>query len=378
MYDRRVLNLTAPKSDYYTSNRCNPVASFCPEHLLEKPGCYSSYAEFSPCGRHVLASFHSDHSYVFPLYDVRNGSDNSFICSGTDAAPLPWRIRSTEARSLRDKVNEAKEALDIGLKTSDIGLNTTSYNMFTRAIDISLQAIALRDARISLNLFPVSSMDSELHDKATQIYVDALTNRAGVCEKRRFAGDDNAGLADLQCALQLQPNDIEVLIKKTKFLLNLNRPEEALSNLDLIAELRHIDNNQLIYIQNDIDMLRAKAEFAVVDKVRSQNQQLNLVSVPVDTEQSEYDLQRIYFSHKRRHLDERTTDGRNMSQPTVLEELSETKSILKRAKPNRKLPDENSSASVSHSSSVMPVNPQPSERLVTSYSQRLFELYISF
>ena len=368
--------MTVPTSDYNTSSRSTPIASFCPEHLLEKPGCYSSYAEFSPCGRHVLASFHSDHAYVFPLYDVRNGSANSFVCSGAEAAPLPWRIRSSEARSLRDKVKEAKDALDIGLKTIDIGLNTTSYNMFTRAIDISLQAIALRDARISLNLFPVSSTDLELHDKATQIYVDALTKRAGVCEKRRFAGDDNAGLADLQCALRLQPNDIEVLIQKTKFLLNLNRPEEALTILDKIAELRHIDNNQLIYIQNDIDVLRAKADFAVIDKMRMQNQLSNHISIPVDTEeQSEYDLQKIYFSHKRRHLDELSTKSEGQNDHSNFVEESETTALNKRAKPNSELPacNNDSVVAVFNSTSVTPMNPPPTERLVTSYSQRLLE-----
>mmetsp|Transcript_21384 Transcript_21384/g.29618 ORF Transcript_21384/g.29618 Transcript_21384/m.29618 type:complete len:669 (+) Transcript_21384:55-2061(+) len=277
VYDRRMLSISTPQTVNFHSSSGNPVVSFCPEHLLEKPSCYATYAEFSPCGKNILACFHSDHSYVFPLFDICNGGlSGSIVCSDETAAPFPWRVRSTLARDLRAKVSLAKEAVDVGLKAMDIGLNITSYNMFTRAIDISMQALAIRDTRFKHCKIPSSTAlhDMELSESTTQVLVSALTNRANVCEKRRFVGDDVVGLMDLQQALKMHPGDVEVLVMKAKFLLNLHRPQEALIEVERIAELRNIDSNELIYIQNDVDTLRLKANFAIMDSMQGQNKNI--------------------------------------------------------------------------------------------------------
>ena len=361
VYDRRVLSLTVPPSAHFL-NSSEAVVSFCPEHLLEKPECYASYAEFSPCGHHILATFHSDHAYMFPLFDVRNSCRSSIVCSSREAAPLPWRVRSIEARNLRDKIKQAKDALDIGTKTMDIGLNTTSYNMFTRSIDISLQAITIRDAMVHLNRFPLNSVDSELSERTTQIFVNALVNRAGVCEKRGFVGDDVAGLSDLEFALQLHPHDVEVLIKKTKFLLNLNRPQDALTELDLITGLQHIESNQLIYIQNDIDTLRSKAEFALLDKMRVTPANSRIALQPDD--QREFDSNHHHFAHKRRHM-----QGQDLERPHALvtnENTFDSKvPAIQYSNKRAKNLAGSSTANRPEDSS------RSSERLVTNYSQRL-------
>lgn len=281
VYDRRKLSLFAPSLASSVADSCPAILSFCPEHLLCKADCYATYAEFSPCGNYVLASYHSDHSYVFPLFDVKSSgvAAPNYVCSSDSAAPFSWRNRNNTARSLREKVNLAKEMLDVGLKAVDIGLNTTSYNMFTRAIDISVQAMTLRNSKVTYRAAGAAS-DSQLLEQTTKVFSNALINRAHVCEKRGFVGDDVVGLSDLQHVLLLQPNDIEVLVKKAKFLLNLQRPQDALVELNRIVDLRHIDSNQLIYIQNEIDDLRAKATFALLD--REQMRQGASISSDID------------------------------------------------------------------------------------------------
>lgn len=254
VYDRRMMSLKCPSIGDVEDPQS--IASFCPEHLTNNHGAYSTYAEFSPCGKNILASFHSDNSYVFPLYESSRKEEVNVLDesdSNSIAAPLPWRIRLSEAKTRCEKNILAKEAIEIGTKALEIGLNITSYNMFTRAIDISQLSITINDI--------FDNEDNSL-DIAKQTYINAVFLRAKVCEKRGFAGDDITGLEDIEIFLSNNPDDFDGLIKKCKFLLNLNRVTEAIEGLNKISYLLNIqskDSNHLLYIQNEIDALRMKA-----------------------------------------------------------------------------------------------------------------------
>ena len=256
VYDRRMASLKMPS--YGAVDEMESVTSFCPEHLINNHGAYSTYAEFSPCGKHILASFHSDNSYVFPIQKMTSEEETK-VLSDELTAPLPWRIKLSEAHSRSEKNALAKEAIEIGSRALDIGLNITSYNMFTRAIDISLLSIAVND---------IFNNEDKSLDIAKQTHIAALSWRAKVCEKRGFPGDDVIGLADTEMFLKSHPDDFDGLIKKCKFLLNLNRVAEAIEGLNNISYLLNVqtnDSSHLLSIQNEIDALKVKAACIEVD-----------------------------------------------------------------------------------------------------------------
>ena len=69
VYDRRMLGLCTAKK----AREFQPCKVYCPAHLTHARRTHSTYAEFSPCGRSIIANYHSEHTYLFDV----NGSNSS-------------------------------------------------------------------------------------------------------------------------------------------------------------------------------------------------------------------------------------------------------------------------------------------------------------
>lgn len=357
-YDRRMLSLHYPKSNIQVES----IGSYCPHHLLNESAAYPTYAEFSPCGRNIVASYHGDHSYLF------NNSTAVDIASETEMvedkgrgkADLPWRKKYNNLLTLSEKLKNIKTLIDTGKKTIDLGLNVTSTNVFGRAIELSSYAISEAKSysqayeNQSANIFGTSlrtdinsSIVSAFHTTASDLndcvdlYISALQKRVDIFEKRAYLGDNIAGLRDIEEILRYHPYDVDCIVRKIEFLLQANRPELALSSLNEVQDLLLIQSTQadvLTHTQQKIQNLHNLA----VEQIQSlrtrnsrdsRNRQLLNQS---DAQLGDSSLKRGYFdmmmknsantnvSNKKPRLDDRGTGTLAMTS-LIMPELQKSK-----------------------------------------------------
>lgn len=342
IYDRRKLQPTVPRS----ANNAKPVQSFAPGHLVNSYRAYGTYAEFSPCGRSILATYHTDHTYIFDLFNSRGEAQEALY----EPPQMPWRVvaSSTPAAGIKS----AKENLHLGTKMLDLGMLNIGHGLISRAEEFAAQAVdrdeaidqlAARMSAVSAqtshvdmsgvealrmktvikpeigDIFAVGSdckrrgkirfgnavetaADSSVEDTARdniksgiasntsskysslstkptapsssrQFHAKTLSNRANVYMNRRYQGDDDAGLIDIDRALQLQPHKFKSMLKRAGFLLRLNRPDEALQELvDVDAVIRGKKIRDSKSIHEIIDFLRVTGRQQLQSRQRNEAQ----------------------------------------------------------------------------------------------------------
>lgn len=129
-YDRRMLSQLHPDS----SSCGKPVKEYCPSHLLSSRRSRSTYAEFSPCGKSIVATYHRDHTYTFC---VEEKDDMNSITTNFSPAPLPWRQPILDFHASR---SESEEAQKLALKEC-IKLASTNIIAGTRLVDVHMPVL---------------------------------------------------------------------------------------------------------------------------------------------------------------------------------------------------------------------------------------------
>ena len=139
LYDRRMLHLSSPSPQI-----SKVVTRFCPRHLLNSSKARSTYAEFSSCGRSIVATYHADHTYTF-------GLDGDMDDSLGKPAVLQWRApivqlstASPEMReaALKESIAAATSNIIAGTRLVDVDMTLLGYSMFSRAHEICIAALS--------------------------------------------------------------------------------------------------------------------------------------------------------------------------------------------------------------------------------------------
>jgi hypothetical protein len=138
-YDRRMLSQVHPDS----SSSGKPLREYCPSHLLSSRRSRSTYAEFSPCGKSIVATYHRDHTYTFRVED---DDDVNLIPTNCSPAPLPWRQpildfhahRSEVAQklALKECIKLASTNIIAGTRLVDVNMPVLGYSLFSRSNEI--------------------------------------------------------------------------------------------------------------------------------------------------------------------------------------------------------------------------------------------------
>ena len=130
-----MLSLTSP----HNKEAVKPIDSFTPAHIVRTPlhGAHPTYAEFSSCGRSIVATYHTDHTYIFDLSSPRQAeyADTSPLSPynsvhkvkpkarvtplQTVCAAVPWR--SCKDKSSDACIKTAKRNMKLGNYMLDMG-----------------------------------------------------------------------------------------------------------------------------------------------------------------------------------------------------------------------------------------------------------------
>jgi hypothetical protein len=298
VYDRRMMSLSNPSN----MTPPQPAYSFAPVHVLRSPlhEAHSTYAEFSPCGTSVLATYHTDHSYVFDLNmndisrpktsisseDMKSTSSDSSstpqssnireFTSTSKAnnipAPLLWRDFNNIELTMETKIKSVKLDIQTGNRMLDLGYINMSHAMYTRAEEV---AGCIANICYSRRLTLTSQLVSNFKD-ACRLQAKALYRRATLYLDRRYKGDDDAGLADVERALQLNPVNTRYMLKKAILLVRLRKPDECLSQLNTLKDyIFSIKNSRFTQAVEVFYMLHraAQAQIEARERITMQKKQ---------------------------------------------------------------------------------------------------------
>ena len=140
-----MLSLTSP----HGKEAAKHADSFAPAHVLRTPlhGAHPTYAEFSSCGRSIVATYHTDHTYIFDLSRQRQAEQpdtsnllpyNSVhkIASKARVTPLQTVCAAVPWRSCKDKSSDAcakaaKRNMKLGNYMLDMGELYFIHFMYT-------------------------------------------------------------------------------------------------------------------------------------------------------------------------------------------------------------------------------------------------------
>jgi WD domain, G-beta repeat len=232
LFDRRKLSLTTPKE----AARALPLRSYAPAHIasltdnpcmtsasqlsiLTDSRCkaHATYAEFSPDGRSIVATYLSDHTYVFDV-DPLEGQ-----FAQPSAAAVTWRTKAdSKVATAEKRLEMAADHLQNGKKLLECGLKVSSYDAFSRAEEIARKL--LEENGKKPNVLPRSNI--------VDLYAEVLYQRSATCLMRKFKGDDFAGLQDVERALELRPENVPYMLKRVEILLTFKRSEDAITALE--------------------------------------------------------------------------------------------------------------------------------------------------
>ena len=276
IFDRRMLTLSGPSN----ASVAEPVQSFVPPHVARFPnnGAHCTHAEFSPCGRSVLATYHTDHSYVFDLQprkssqlskqvpsssssssssrpatatssDIDGGglcpldsSNRANTCLNSPIsesmtivpAALPWRTYKDMSPDII--IRATNTSISQGKYMVNLGYFTLSYCLYSRADELGGTAVALCSSTTAGSSVEDISNSSTLLKRAKKAHARALYRRAMLFLDRRYKGDDDAGLTDMDRALQLNPKNTQYMLKRAVLLVRLRKPDECLDQLAQLEE----------------------------------------------------------------------------------------------------------------------------------------------
>eukprot|EP01038_Epipyxis_sp_PR26KG_P007532 gene7532-10262_t len=343
VYDRRMLSLSSPSN---IAENLEPYRRFCPSHLTHNSKAHTTFSEFSSCGKSVLASYHSDHTYSFNMDNIENELEISYPVLGASAT-MPWRSHYISAASNDERIVLANQAIEVGQAANELGLNVTSYNMFTRAIEIATYCLSSEDKNKQSALRSMKKRKFYTYDvidsnnfkddlivdsngnvtianlsKATQMLINGLSNRSSVCERRIYAGDLEVALSDVELILQYKPHDIEHLLKRARILLGIGRPLESYKQLD---ELKYILNIQskmgyggdIGYLQNEVSTLKSKVSDTI------SNNQSSVPHKRVKTKKQQENFIPLTASNivQNQHLNSVFSDGSSQYYPLTLNNM---------------------------------------------------------
>lgn len=311
IYDRRMLTVSSPNN----LSTAEPVQSFVPPHVARFPnnGAHCTHAEFSPCGRSILATYHTDHSYVFDLNlnksssvskqvssssvpstfqssfsalsssssspsDQSSGSSDGPVISAQrwsgglsesltiTPAALPWRLYKD--KSPEKIIRAANNSISQGKYMINLGYLTLSYCLYSQAEELGATAVSLCNGHVASSLID-GLCDISLHNRAKKTHARALYRRAMLYLDRRYKGDDDAGLSDIDRALQLNPKNTQYMLKRAVFLVRLRKPDECIQQLTQLEE--YGDRNRTQKFSDAFYMLSraARAQIESRDRLHS-------------------------------------------------------------------------------------------------------------
>ena len=306
LYDRRMLNLCTAES----ATRHKPFQIFCPSHLVDVKKARCTYAEFSPCGQSIVASYHGDHSYLFDVngISIPGAADtmDSTKLGISYPAPLPWRqsyydkVISSKCSAMEkvqfatDNIVAGTRLIDIGNRESqkyatihvliiqliflngNLGMNVLGYNLFSRAKEMCSTALA----------HPIDPGEVPI---VVETLVRSLEMRATTGVYRGFKGDVDAALMDIKEALQLQPLNYHCILRKADCFFKMQRFELALEQIDIVESIvkdrqvtmRPSDKTEIL---NDIQTFRDRVRAGMIQskgKQKDGNFEPDLGSVTV-------------------------------------------------------------------------------------------------
>eukprot|EP01041_Mallomonas_annulata_P008393 gene8393-17307_t len=181
LYDRRMLFLTGPSGDAST-----PMQTYCPEHLEKASYAHATYAEFSACGRRIVATYHADHCYTFD----RDCPRQPF------AAQFPLQVeKNNKAGSAVTTTTSNSELSDVLLSPSQIKLISLIQEALNVATDLFMATLSCLGLRcVSEALFLCNSKALAGLKITSDLTVRCLQLRGILLFKRGYMGDTEAAL----------------------------------------------------------------------------------------------------------------------------------------------------------------------------------------
>jgi WD40 repeat protein len=310
LYDRRMLSMMTPEAPFRKPDTW--ITGYCPIHLLyQQHPTFATYAEFSPCGKSILTSYHSDHQYLFPMYETASSSSSpssvtpSSLSDNTppsssfssnhsyeaaaasaiartlntlpdyqydaySAATNSWRQKMIMFdHCLASKIDLANEYAKDGSTAGYLHLYNTCDNLYKASISFIQASLSHLQ---SLQANPLST--NPIYQEKLEIYrlqehglkellSKTLLNRVKCYESRNFSGDKEAALFDLDVILQLTPDDVEALVMKAKLLLTLNFIYESAVAIDQLIQLTHYYDpitSDFLILQHEISELKQELD----------------------------------------------------------------------------------------------------------------------
>eukprot|EP00607_Mallomonas_marina_P007272 CAMPEP_0182418428 /NCGR_PEP_ID=MMETSP1167-20130531/2867_1 /TAXON_ID=2988 /ORGANISM="Mallomonas Sp, Strain CCMP3275" /LENGTH=859 /DNA_ID=CAMNT_0024592637 /DNA_START=63 /DNA_END=2642 /DNA_ORIENTATION=- len=190
IFDRRMLSLEGP--DAFTRP---PVQRFCPHHLASSSRAHPTYAEFSPCGRKVVATYHTDHCYVFDRYD--------------EPPPSVWESCSISSLTpVSVPVSASEETKDYPSIQRQIGREPLplrkAYRCLSAATDlINRQLFFLGLGAVARTLDLTLATRAPSSKTAMALTMQSLRLRGQVLLGRGYRGDRDAAVRDLLQSMTL-------------------------------------------------------------------------------------------------------------------------------------------------------------------------------
>ena len=339
VFDRRMIKTPHETNESATAVGADPVAMFAPAHL--KSTHHATFAQFSPDGREIVASYNTEQIYTFD-----------------------WTKGQPEYRAYHKQQRQATSAAD-DYSVSSPELTPSAEWWKARGND----AIKSNDYNYSIADYTLALLDSP---HSSILY----SNRGIALLRRNCAGDIHCALSDAETAVRLKPDNAKAVHRLATAHLKLSHFHRAkrITRWALtrfaeneyhtqFAELRtEIKQKAAAYAKDNKRKPRKAAKrnkshrtYSRLDMIKTQHEGKNSADEATDASMSTESAAAIAADDKSDDDDDQSDDD-SMSGSSSSEDEKEA----------------NGSSSSTSSSSVLPPNIFTSARASTSRRQRQF------
>lgn len=311
LYDRRALGMSTPTG---LSEKLGAwVEGYCPVHLLyQHHPTFATYAEFSPCGKSVLATYHSDHSYTFNISAYREGGSSESsetkqtVSSANEhpashrAARSVWRNRLDAADSLEDKTELVRLYRHHSEAAADLKLYSTSESFSRIGEVVAISALSQIQSQLLHFDSPTfgedqSALSSEQDylisrkNLIKEYYYHTLFYRLNLYQARNFPGDKEAALLDIETILHHFSGDIDATVFKARIFLELGFYYEAAQLIEELMQLSRMCGEESVdvaILQSEIQLLKLHLDEHVAEYLKNNRTQKRRFMEPFEANNS--------------------------------------------------------------------------------------------